>query len=183
MFKLHPIVKDIKNVVWCGPGALATISGRPVSEVMHVVRKVTGQASPKGVRYSHLERSARLLGYALEEIPIHWGKLSTMARWTADNRSTLQSNAVVLCLSNHYVTVSGRTFNDNASVVPIPLKKAPYRRSRVRRAWRVVKIPGNVPAIVVPPPAPGPSALGRVEEYVEDLTSLSGYEDVGNYEI
>lgn len=223
--KLHPIKHDLKTVCWCGPGALATLTGHPTSYIMEVLRYVTRRQTVKGVSHTELIQAGELLGLRF------WPQMTrrrTLARWTAEQRDLLRAGAVVFNVSNHYVTVSGRMFNDNWTKTPVPLKKAPRRRARVRAAWHVTFTPGFVPAPLPKPPAvvrpaapnfsakartlarrhgiqidvgdPSPdciyvclpdgctipdrhegdhyvydwaSALGRVEDYVADLTRLA----------
>ena len=157
--KLHPIKHDLKTTLWCGPGALATITGLPTSYIMATLRHVTGRKTIKGVYPSELRKAGELLGFRFFEVdPGYRGPRRSLARWTDENSHLLKAGAVVFNVSHHYVTVSGRMFNDNWTKTPVSLKKAPRRRAKVRGAWHVVPVPGFVPApLPVPPPALQPS--------------------------
>lgn len=163
--KLHPIVHDLKTTLWCGPGTLATISGQPSSVCMKALRDSTWNTRPiKGVGCSLLVKAAARLGYRLTEIKVPYvGKL-TMAAWTRENAAAFAQNPVVLVVANHYVTIKGRSFNDNWSKTPVPLRTARLRRARVCSAYRVEEMtPDAAPPVAkparpawdtMPPPAP-----------------------------
>lgn len=136
--KLHPINHDLKTTLWCGPGALATISGQPTSVCMAALRDSTRREGPvKGVGTCHLVKAAARLGYRLVNISPTADYKPTMAAWTRENKPAFADNPVVLVVANHYVSVKGRSFNDNWCKVPMPLKKARLRRARVAAAYRV----------------------------------------------
>lgn len=142
MSKLHPINHDIKTTLWCGPAALATITGKPVSECMQAIRdsRSYNHNKPiKGVGCRLLEKAAKRLGYRFESLPHPWsdGEI-TMAKWTRENKSKFADAPVLLIVTGHYVTVAGNSFNDNHTRTPVRLKRAPHRRKRVKAAWRVV---------------------------------------------
>lgn len=151
--KLHPIVHDLKTVLWCGPGALATISGQPSSVCMKALRDSTWVDRPiKGVSCGMLVKAAARLGYRLTALPMPSNHKLTMARWTQENAAAFAQNPVVLVVANHYVTIKGRSFNDNWCKVPMPLKKARLRRARVCSAYRVEEMTPD-PTPPVPKPA------------------------------
>lgn len=147
MSKLHPIKNDIKTTLWCGPAALATITGRPVSECMQAIRDARnwGRNKPiKGVSCWLLEQAAKRLGLRFEQVFTTFGGENvmrprpTLAAWTRENKSKFADAPVLLIVTGHYVTVAGNSFNDNHTRTPVRLRRAPHRRKRVKAAWRVV---------------------------------------------
>lgn len=183
--KLHPINHDIKTTLWCGPGALATITGLPVSHVMAVLRHVTGRRTIKGVRHSDMFKAGAMLG--LTFLPqnvysyVENHQLPTLARWTKIYQENLASAAFLVNVSQHYVTVSGRKFNDNWTKSPVALSKAPRRRARVRAAWKVVKDPNFVPALPPAPPAPAKPASPNYSAKARALARKHGIQiEVGD---
>lgn len=170
--KLHPIVHDLKTTLWCGPGALATISGQPSSVCMAALRDTTRrEGAIKGVGTWHLVKAAARLGYRLTSLTLPVHHKLTMAAWTRENAATFAQNPVVLVVANHFVTIKGRSFNDNWCKVPMPLKKARLRRARVAAAYRVeVMDPDTSPPVakqikivpIAPPVDPMKSAVLRL---------------------
>lgn len=154
--KLHKINHDLKTVLWCGPGALCTLTGLPSSRIMAVLKYVTGKPVVKGVSVGHLAKAAAFLGYQFVPQSVYSlateNGLPTLAKWTSENSQLLSKGAVVFVVSNHFVTVSGRKFCDNWTRVPVALKKAPRRRARVHSAWHVVPIVGFKPQPLPTPP-------------------------------
>jgi hypothetical protein len=154
--KLHPIKHDLPGTLWCGPAALSAVTGEPTSRIHDIIKKIRGDNKPvKGVRNSELVKTAFVLGYALEPMFDYleeWGKLPycgrpplsrfkpTLARFVRLNRKELARFPMIVNVTGHYVVVSGRTFLDNNVGAAVPLKKAPRRRCRVKKAFRVVRI-------------------------------------------
>jgi hypothetical protein len=153
--KLHPIKHDLPGILWCGPAALSITTGAPTSVIHRIISRITGKRRVKGVRNSTLEIAARELGYAL--IPIfepaqvttqsichpgklvHWpGRRPTLAKFLRDHRKAVSADLIIVNVTRHYVVVHGRTFVDNQVKVPMPAKRAPGRRRRVFKAWKVV---------------------------------------------
>lgn len=155
MLKLHEINHDIRSTLWCGPAALATVSGQPVSVVMQAFREVTGKKTIKGVGWTALSRAAARLGLKLEPLPLPFNhethQWPTLAAYVRQNGTLFADCPVIVNVTGHYVTVWGKKFNDNWTVKPVSLKKAPRRRARVKAAWRVVKAEAPVAPVVVPP--------------------------------
>jgi len=156
MTKLHPIKHDLPGTLWCGPAALSITTGQPTSVIhRHIIAK-TGKRRVKGVTNLVLGHVANALGFKLELIynwtedhryEMQWGiprriqnPVPTLARFLREQRENLSSAPVIVNVTRHYVVVQGRTFIDNQVGKPIPAKKAPGRRRRVFRAWRVVPL-------------------------------------------
>ena len=141
--KLHPIKHDLKTVLWCGPAALATISGQPTSVVREAIRQHVRErngkpAVIKGLNWTPLIAAARTLGYELKfrSIP---GKRPTLAQWLRQNREHYRDTPYIVNVTGHYVTVCGRSFIDNKTGKTVPLSQAPGRRCRVVAYFRVEK--------------------------------------------
>jgi len=99
-----------------------------------------------------LIKTAAALGYRLEPVydffealKAHpcgdpWPKRPTLAGFTRTHKNSFKDVPVIVNVTRHYVVVRGRKFVDNNVKRPVPLKKAPGRRCRVRVAWRVIKL-------------------------------------------
>src|SRR5688572_20955201 len=163
------IRNDIKTVLWCGPAAVAAVTDRPVSEVMALARHFTGKRSPKGMHPGTLKAVLNALGYTTTEVfsaglefcagNPQWNP--TLAKWTRENAAVFRAAPCIALVSNHYVTVQGRSLIDNHTKEMTPLKRAPWRRARVARVFQVNRVAG--PVFVPPPPyvAPKPKTEGR----------------------
>lgn len=128
--KLHPIKHDLKTTLWCGPAALAAITGKPTSEVMATAKRVMNRRTVKGMSNLYLSRVARALGVELETKYLSPGL--TLARWCKTHKHLFADKPVIVNVTGHYVTVCGRTFVDNHVERAVPLKRAPHRRCRVQ---------------------------------------------------
>ena len=160
--KLHPIRHDLKTILWCGPAALSVTTGQPTSVIHKLIMARTGRPRVKGVSNVALKRVALDLGYQLipvfdaqqdpryyEMLPstcnpgtmVKWPKNPpTLAKFLREHREAVRQAPVIINVTRHYVVVHGRTFVDNQNRTPLPVKKAPGRRRRVLRAWKVVPL-------------------------------------------
>lgn len=155
------ITHDIKTALWCGPAAISAVTGEPTSKIMELARYVTGKPTVKGLSVGALKGVLSRLGYRVDDV-YSFGSVfcqtggtataPTLAKWTRENAATFSKLPCVVLVSNHYVTVKGRTLIDNHVPTGAPLKKAPWRRARVARVLRVEKVEG--PVFQVPPPPP-----------------------------
>lgn len=181
--KLHPINHDLKTTLWCGPAALATVTGKPVSECVAALQKTTRKTAPiKGVTNLMLTRAAAHLGIKLVELPPPVQEtflMPTLAAWTRCNRHEFAAQPVIVNVTGHYVVVSGRSFNDNHTRTPVNLKKAPHRRARVQHVFRCEPLPPGspVPEVLpkdIPPRVAHPEFQARCE--ARRLAALFGVE-------
>jgi len=138
--RLHPIRHDLPTILWCGPAALSVTTGYPTSVIHRHIMAYTGRRRVKGVNNYTLVNVAKQLGYALQPVFQATTHRPTLAAFLRTHRHEVNAYPVIVNVTRHYVVVSGRTFIDNQVKVPTPLKKAPGRRRRVFRAWRVVPV-------------------------------------------
>jgi hypothetical protein len=157
--KLHPVKHDLKTVQWCGPTALAAISGQPTSVVHAAIKQCARHIKHvKGVSYGLLQNAGAALGYRLQyRDAANWGNAKrtwpTLAQWLRANKAIYAQTPVIVCVTGHYVTVCGRSFIDNHTKTTVPLSKAPGRRCRVKAFFVVSPLTTPVPPVVVPPKA------------------------------
>lgn len=168
---LKPIIHDRATTLWCGPGALAILSGRPTSEIHRVLQGVTGRKTIKGLWTGELCKAADKLGITLTRTASIQHE-PTLAQWTRQNKALLASHTMLLQVSNHYVVVSGRQFVDNQNQTPIPLSKAPGRRRRVKH---VLLVSEHGRPVQIPTPAPKRVDASRKERTeAKALAALHG---------
>lgn len=171
----NPINHDLKTTLWCGPGALAIMSGQPTSVIREVLRKVSGRQTIKGVYHSEMERAAEKLGYRLERVSaVTSAARRTFAAWEKANRELFADTLHLLNVGNHYVTVAGRQFCDNWTKTPVPLKKAPKRRRRVKAVWRIVKVAEIPPDALPKVPEPKKDTEAKPRREAKALAALHG---------
>lgn len=178
--KLHAIQHDLKTTLWCGPAALSAVTGKSTSHVHEAIRQSMNPAyrhKPiKGVSNTILVRAAELLGCEViahfsfvNELRLNYGRIGfnpkppTLAKFCRDHRELLRSEILIINITGHYVTVSGRSFIDNHTGKVVLLSSAPFRRARVQAAW-IIRPGMKLDKVAPPMPKPAdPHAKARRE--------------------
>lgn len=158
---LRDVVNDTKSRGFCGPTAVAAITGEPVSRVRDAFRLVRYGASwtsrhrspPIMGTYTHeIEQVLRLFGYVGA-----WRKVTgqpTLAAWLEDRGSLLRTHPCVVRVTCHVVAVSGWVFCDTLSKGQVvDADQAPGRRKRVREVFVIthrVAPASHIPAKAAP---------------------------------
>ena len=154
---LHPPIYDERGRVWCGPTAIAAISGLPVSKIHRMIRRYRNKTRrfygiapyqrktrPRGM--GDIETLAVLdqLGYR----PInrfHRHKDGTPYTpgaylWRKSLREFCLDRGhygpFLIQLHNHYVTVSHGMICDSFTKVPIPWREYPRLKRLVMNFWQ-----------------------------------------------
>jgi hypothetical protein len=135
--QLHPAIGGAKGNRYCGPGALAILTGLDTGACAAAIRGVTGKPAVRGVRVGDLLDTAWRLRLRLQRL--HSDDVTgTLGRWAARQRD----GRYLVHVTGHYVVVrvcAGTVeVCDNLSVYPQPLTQFRRSRVRVRRAWRVL---------------------------------------------
>jgi hypothetical protein len=138
---LYEINHDRRSTLWCGPAAIAAVTGKPTSEIHAKISEVGGRQNIKGVYNRELLNTLQALGAPAEEVwSLRWSthsKPPTLAAWLRENRSLYADRPVIVQVTRHYVTVFGKRLIDNTTGGTVALGSAPHRRARVKRAWAV----------------------------------------------
>jgi hypothetical protein len=142
--RLSLIEHDLRTKLWCGPAALAAITGMPTSQVVEHIKadRRRRRKSPRviGTTIDDVERMLRNVGYQvfITDVLYHPIDQPTFSEWLALRRPPGRAYLVMLERENeyHWVAVTRTHFADN-SVGPIPVEVAPYRRSRVHTVLSV----------------------------------------------
>lgn len=178
---LHDIINDTKSRAFCGPTAVAAITGEPISRVRdcyRLVRYGSGWVNRRrappimGTRLVETEKVLRLLGFA-----VSWQKVTdapTLAAYL-DNRTGMQRTyPCAVRVTGHLVAVSGWLFCDTFSKGQVvDADAAPGRRKRVTD---VLVITGRIPpAPHIPTKAAPVRAVGSLAglEFVADMSATS----------
>ena len=157
--ELKSVIHDNKSKLWCGPTALATLTGQPTSVIHRVIRDVSGKRKVTGTRVNHLIIAGLRLGIGMTKYSVS-GK-PTLAQWLRKNQALYAHSPVVITLTHHYVTVMGRRFVDSHTREPVFLRKAPHRRARVECYLTVKPLDHPVAPVPVPVKKVDPYAKTR----------------------
>lgn len=159
--RLRDVVNDTKSRAFCGPMAVAAITGEPISRVRDAFRLVRCGAGWTSRRrsppimgtYTHeIERVLRLFGYVgiwhtVEGLP-------TLAAYLEERNGLQRTHPCVVRVNRHVVAVSGWVFCDTASKGQlVDADAAPGRRKRVKDVFVITeRIPpaSHIPTKAVP---------------------------------
>ena len=179
--RLYDVVNDTKSRAFCGPTAVAAITGEPISRVHNcyrLVRHGSGwvyrRRSPliKRTNLAETEKVFRLLGFA-----VSWQKVKgkpTLAAYLENRAGEQRTHPCAVRVTGHLVAVSGWVFCDTFSKGQVvDVDAAPGRRKRVTD---VLVITGRIPPAAHIPTKASPvrsvrTAAGR--ETVADMTAMA----------
>lgn len=140
--------------LWCGPGAIALVTGRPTSEIYAHADAIAGHPV-KGMLFSEFFDTLKKCGYRQTLV---WQVLGngrmTLRQWAQANRHLTRGRPIVVHVGNHYGVVAGRRYVDNQTRDPVPLSESKYLRSYVRHAWSVERVGAATPAPISAPRKP-----------------------------
>lgn len=152
---LRDVVNDTSARAYCGPTAVASITGTPISLVRDCYRLVR-----YGARWVNLPRAPRIAGtywYETEKVLRMLGFIGTwhsvrgsptLAAFLEQRSGTVRSHPCAIFVTRHVVAVSGWQFCDTFSNgVVVEADDAPRRRKRVKK---VFVITGHVPPSTIP---------------------------------
>lgn len=143
--KLHPIKSSRENRIYCGPTAVATITGRSIECVEAWINtyrrkrqdKVVVASQPFELVYALKElgyKAVRTERYDVENKNI---QKPTLAKWLRSRKD--RNQVYIIHITNHYVTVKGNKLIDNHTMEPVFIRQAPHRRARVHSVIHVVE--------------------------------------------
>jgi hypothetical protein len=154
---------------YCGPNALALLTGQHVDDVTRMLRMVSGRPAIKGTHNRHMLAVLERLGFSALPVPLGAGAdtrkgkrtscptLAKALRTVLKDRQASQRFLVVV--GHHYVCIQGRKVWDYRDYPEGEfLGSCKLRRCRVTGIW-AVSLKGDQP---VPPPAkPASTAMQR----------------------
>jgi|TARA_R110000824_G_scaffold8987_4_gene40623 hypothetical protein len=124
---------------WCGPTALALITGRTLKFCHNRLARI-GRKEPrylKGVPNSSMLVALRKMGYQPERIPLVRQSL-TLRKYIEEVQTTEHFRGVMLVnVTRHYVVIRKGMVVDNHRTVPVPVREHPMWRKRIDNAWLV----------------------------------------------
>lgn len=159
---LHAIQHDNKSKLWCGPAAIATVTGAPTSAIHRIARIESGRTKIASMNTYLLIKVLAALGYRM--VTQIAGDNLTLAAWAKRYRAMYAKRPVIVNVTGHYVTLCGRRFIDNHTRDGwVPIGDAPHRRARVKQAWIFAKERDVPIAPLMPPPKTDPHRKARIE--------------------
>lgn len=144
---LRDVVNDTKSRAFCGPMAVAAITGEPISRVrdaFRLVRYGDGWIHYKrapaimGTRAQEVERVLRLFGYVgswrvVDDQP-------TLAAWLEARGGIERTHPLIVQVTGHWIALCGWEFCDTRSRGRVvDAEEAPGRRKRVRRMFVITE--------------------------------------------
>lgn len=160
---MHGTLKSVLGEAYCGPTAIAAITGAPVAKVERIIldrRRQMRRAlecggsiwpearAPERVRSEWFERvvgvdsneiapALRKLGWCVVARTQYFQRV-TFANWRRMTEHERGTYVVYFC--DHVVAVSGELFCDSLNQNPIPLSRADVQRCLVQHADRVLPL-------------------------------------------
>lgn len=153
---------------YCGPAAIALLTGVHVDEAARALRIVSRKRAIKGATNRQMMDAMYMLGYMAVPVPTgatgkHRPTLTQVLAGSLRNRQP--ETAYLMVVTGHYVVIRGRKLYDNRHPDGIWLGECPYRRKRVRGLWVVEKHC----APTLPPKPPKTLTLGQFITEIEKL--------------
>lgn len=164
---LLPVENNTKTKAFCGPTAIAAITGNPISVVRDACRMARhGENWP-----TRCPRAPRITGMTQGQVAAALKTLGVVGGWVAvpgkptlagwlDGRTTAEFRSIAIVrVTGHFVAVAGEQFVDTFTKGQVVhVDDAPRRRKRVTHVFIVT---GRVPASPVVTKAPAQKAAKR----------------------
>lgn len=152
---IHPVVHDAGGKLYCGPTALAALTGFPTSKVFKMVRRVRADRDRK--HYDRVPKGGGVLDINGRKKPIksmqnhemltvlHRAGLKSCAIGVPENHLTLgqfcddkgHMGPFLVNVSHHYVVVyKGQIIDTMTKRAPIPWREYKKLRTKVVQWWR-----------------------------------------------
>ena len=113
---------------YCGPFAIAALTGRTTDDVAALVRSFTGRRYIKWMCTSDVERALRRLGRTVRTT--RFGKAPTLNQWI--NKYAKPDTSYVVLVTGHFIVVRNNRYACSVHRTPVRLDDAPGKRRRVQ---------------------------------------------------
>jgi hypothetical protein len=151
MIDLKPVPRGANS--YCGPAAIAALTGLTTGEAARQIRRLTGQRYVKGADIGSVlgvlrrngiasdlllppSRSPRNIQYAAYDRVLNlWDSPKTIGQLCSGAFDTLRHDypAYLVLVTMHYIVVSGDRFVDNHHREPLHVVRMPNKRRRIVR--------------------------------------------------
>jgi hypothetical protein len=129
---LYPIANRGGGRLWCGPAALAAVSGWDAADTQEACNLETGRRT-RGLRIGELERAAARIGVKLSGRARVSG--GTLREWAASDR---EPGCYIVLVTDHYVVVNGARFVDSRHHEGCAVRDAWCAGRHVKCWWKVL---------------------------------------------
>ena len=126
---------------WCGPTALALITGRTLKFCHNKLARTEGKEPRylKGVSSRSMRVALQEMGYQTERISFVRQRM-TLRKYIEEVQTTEHFRGVMLVIvTGHYVVISKGMVVDNHRTVPVPVREHPFWRNHIKNAWILKK--------------------------------------------
>jgi len=125
---------------WCGPTALAIITGKTLKYCHNKLARLEWKKPHylQGVSNGSMILALREMGYVVKCIDDAWSK--TLRQYIEEKQATSHFRGVMLVnVTGHYVVISKGMVADNHQWTPRPVREHPMWRKKIKRAWIIRK--------------------------------------------
>lgn len=123
---------------FCGPGALAIVTGLSTDDAARIIREETGKRAVFGVQPRDLQRSFTRAGSPVR--PVAAATNQSVERWASAVAELGFTGTYVVYITGHYCVVQiGETdivVADNKTIYPVPMARYRSRGKRVKEVWK-----------------------------------------------
>lgn len=141
MTRLYEIHHDFPGRLWCGPAAIAAVTGAPTSRAVSAIKAVRDKYGDfvGPVKGTWPNEIARAIGrirptWSIEVIHFEYFK-TTLAQWRNYHR---QSNLIyVVAITGHFLAVAGNKLMDDNNREWIPVSEYHKQRAIVRKVIQI----------------------------------------------
>ncbi len=128
-------IMDCRPRAWCGPAAIAILTGVPLSRIEKMLkrgRKGWGSKPIKGTYAHEVVKVLKRLGCKVEPASVYE---STITRFTDDVR---HAGTYLVNVTGHFMVSCAGLIADNSNPEGGPAETYPRGSRRVQRAWKVI---------------------------------------------
>ena len=153
---------DVIDPLFCGPGAISILTGKPAREVERYVAFCRGQGTSGrvgGMRLHEIIRTLEVYGLVPVEIDVPWAdgqhtftytngnklkakvkRRPTLIRWLRASREDRGDDVYIVLTTSHIVVVKGDMLVDNITKEPVLYDTAKHHhRARVKSAYCIMQ--------------------------------------------
>jgi len=153
---LRPVPNNSGRTMYCGPSAIAAITGHSPEEVERVILQLRGEGGHgprrerrrapgtfKSVWSSEVPNVAKAVGYRAYCVVFpkcHHSMRITFSAWRLRGRIGCYDDAHLVLVTCHFVAVKGDWFVDTNNRTPILASAWRGQRKRIQQAWKFVRV-------------------------------------------
>lgn len=141
---LHPINRgDWDRTVWCGPGVLSILTGKPVRETHAILGRHCGQTAEKvsGVPLDAILLALYELGFLVREVDLsaRYSKPPTLRRYLRERPAVERMSEVLISTHEHIGACHLGYYCDNHTGTMMPEDKCYGGRRPVESAFILIR--------------------------------------------